>query len=210
MDLRTGVAVAILGLVLVGSYLLMWRGWRRRAGTQVNLPPLPPVSTDSAAGRSDFPLLSRGRRAARVAGCVDPPPTEDRRRKSDLPDSRDETTLGPVDTVYAGTTMAGDWMERVLAHGLGRRSSASVTITPQGILLERGPEPSFVIPGESVRAVRTDRAGAGRAVRRAEYVIITWEHGEVVLDTSLRPRRREDRARIEEAVTAVMTHEASR
>ena len=35
-------AVAVVLAVLVGGYLLMWRGWRRRSRAQSDLPPLQP------------------------------------------------------------------------------------------------------------------------------------------------------------------------
>ncbi|NEE04053.1 PH-like domain-containing protein [Phytoactinopolyspora halotolerans] len=169
----TAVAVAILGLILVASYVSMWRGWRRRTHAHVDLPPLPSITEASSVHSTDAVSISES--------------------PADI----------TVEASYAGTTTAGDWLERVVAHGLGRRSSVSITVDPSGIQLERGTEPSFSIPASSLRAVRIDRAGAGRAVRCGEYVIITWQHGDMELDTAVRPRHRDDRGRLVDAVAAL-------
>lgn len=42
-----GWAVLLLGLVLIGLYVAMWRGWRRRASRQSDLPPLPEPLPDA-------------------------------------------------------------------------------------------------------------------------------------------------------------------
>ncbi|WP_166353858.1 hypothetical protein [Phytoactinopolyspora limicola] len=164
--MSTGVAVAILGVVLVGSYLLMWRGWRSRARRHASLPDLP------------GPLA--------VA----------------------EPVFGPVDGSYLGTTTAGDWLDRVVARGLGRRGDVAVTVTEAGVTLRRSTEPDLVIPAPALRAVRIDRAAAGRAVRRPEYLIITWAHGDHELDTALRPHHQGDLTRLQPAIAALGAHRA--
>lgn len=143
-------AVAVMVAVLIGAYLLMWQGWRRRSRVQAQLPPLP----------------------ARL-------PEADER-------------VGPVEGVYLGTTTSGDWNARVVAHTLGRRSPVWITVTTAGVTLDRTPEPAVRIPAAALHGVRIDRAGGGRATRRDEYLILTWAHGDAMLDTVVRPDRQHD------------------
>lgn len=143
-------AVAVVLAVLVGGYLLMWRGWRRRSRAQSDLPPLP-----AALPRADV-------------------------------------RFGPVEGVYLGTTRSGDWTDRVVVHTLGRRGTAAITVTDAGVTVDRSPEPALYVPAAILRAVRIDRAGGGRAVRHPEYLILSWAHGDAVLDTAVRPDRPHD------------------
>jgi hypothetical protein len=151
-------AVLLLALVLVGAYLGMWRGWRRRVASQAELPPLP----------------------------------------SRLPASN--TLVGPVEAVYLGTTSAGDWLDRVAVHKLGRRSPAVVTVTIAGVAIDRGREPRVDIPVSALLGVRKDMAGALRASRTEQLLVLTWRHGGRQLETVVRPRHRADLARLLSAI----------
>jgi hypothetical protein len=167
MDVRTGVAVGLLALVLVAAYLMMWRGWQRRA-----------------ARHADWPSLPQALPAA-------------------------DTLLDDVAATYLGTTAAGDWLDRVVGHGLERRGTATVAVTGAGVVIVRAAEPPLAIPAQAVDAVRADRAAAGRAVRRPEYVIVTWQHGGQLLDTALRPHHRDDLGRLVDAVQALVEREVA-
>jgi hypothetical protein len=162
-----GWAVVVLALVLVGAYLGMWRGWRRRAASQAAIPPLPAAL--SAA----------------------------------------EALAGPVEAVYLGTTSAGDWLDRVVARTLGRRSPAVVTVTTTGVIVDRTPEPRLDIPASTLRGVRADRAGAHRADRTEQLLVLTWYHGGRLLETVVRPRHRADLERLLSASTTLLVGEAA-
>lgn len=118
-------------------------------------------------------------------------------------------TLCAVDALYVGTTQADQWMERIVAHSLGRRSPAVITVSSAGITLDRTPEAELAIPASRLRAVRLDRAGAGRAVRRPEYLVLTWHHGARLLDTVVRPRHAADLDRLYAAATPLVTQGAT-
>ncbi|HEY9409832.1 MAG TPA: hypothetical protein VIP77_09675 [Jiangellaceae bacterium] len=157
-DAKTVLAVAILLVLLVGGYALMWLGWRRRRLRQSDLAALP----------------------------------------ADLPEA--PKILEGIDGVYIGTTIAGDWLDRVVPHTLGLRSPALVTVSAAGVTVDRSPEPTVSIATTALHAVRVDRAGAGRAVRHDEYLILTWRHGGHLLDTAIRPRHHADLIRLHDAV----------
>lgn len=72
--------------------------------------------------------------------------------------------IAPVRGLYVGTTLAGSWLERVTVGDLGYRAAATLTRYPEGILLERSGAGPIWIPADSVLAVRTERALAGKVI----------------------------------------------
>ncbi len=131
---------------------------------------------------------ARGRRQAGVAA---PPP---------VPDDPGAQVLGPLEAVYVSSTRAGDWLDRVVAHGLGGRSAASVSVHAAGVLLARRGAPDVWVPAGSLEDVRRDRGAAGKFVGEQGLVVLTWRLGEDALDTALRTRYEADRDRLERAV----------
>jgi hypothetical protein len=155
------VATAVMLVVLVGIYLLMWRGWRRRAARQADLPPLPPVP--------------------------DPPPR----------------ILETLDGVYLGTTRAGEWLERIVARGLGERATARLGLSAAGVVVERDGRDPFLVPLAALRAARLDRGIANTVVGAGTVVVLTWEHGGRLLDIGVRGPSPEANARWVAGVDAV-------
>ena len=135
---------AVLLLVLLAAYLLMWRGWRRRARKH-DLPELPAVG--ETAGTSV--LAGEGR--------------------------------------YFGTTVSGQWLDRVVARGLGARSEVFLSLTNGGVDVVR-PAGSFRIPAAALRGARHDLGIAGKVVPPHGLLVVTWRHGGHVLDTGFRLR----------------------
>jgi hypothetical protein len=86
---------------------------------------------------------------------------------------------------YFGTTVSGDWLDRVVTHGLGARSSARLLLSEQGLDVLR-PTGSFRIPVVSLRAARRDQGLAGKVVPPHGVLVVTWQHGEHTLDTGFR------------------------
>ncbi|MGH8869282.1 MAG: hypothetical protein ACRDYU_14985 [Actinomycetes bacterium] len=95
---------------------------------------------------------------------------------------------GPDEGVYVCTTRAGDWLDRVVRHGLGVRSRAVLTVAAEGVLLARTGAPDLFVPGDRLLGARTDRGMAGKVVTGDGLLVLTWEHGGVRLDTGFRAR----------------------
>jgi hypothetical protein len=113
-------------------------------------------------------------------------------RQSDLPDLPAVPTdlgapaLAPLDGLYVGTTFTSSWQDRVVHGGLGQRASATATLYPAGVRIDRvGSDPVFV-PTASILGSRLAPGLAGRVVGAGGLLIITWRLGEVELDTGLR------------------------
>ncbi|WP_418276804.1 hypothetical protein ACNHYB_02530 [Isoptericola jiangsuensis] len=151
-------------------------------------------------------LTGRRRIAARSRHLVPVPPA--------LPmtdGALGETLLGPLEVVYVSSTLSGDWLARVGAHGLGDRSNAELCVYAGGIVVDRdGGAPVFV-PAATLLDVGTAGGMAGKFVGRDGLVVLTWQvpaDGEVeatALDTGLRPRHHADSARILEAVRPLIS-----
>ncbi|MEI7915068.1 MAG: transporter [Mycobacteriaceae bacterium] len=81
-----------------------------------------------------------------------------------VPDLLGGSVVAPTPGLYIGSTLAGNWLERVVAGDLGYRCRAVLTRYPQGILLERLGAGPIWMANESVSSVRTERALAGKVL----------------------------------------------
>jgi hypothetical protein len=86
---------------------------------------------------------------------------------------------------YHGTTTAGNWLYRVVAHGLGTRSLAELTLTPAGLLVRRPGDTDLWIPAGSLTAARTDSGIAGKVVPSG-LLVVTWQLRDTALDSGFR------------------------
>jgi hypothetical protein len=87
---------------------------------------------------------------------------------------------------YHGTTTAGNWLDRVVAHRLGDRSLVELTLSAEGLNVVRPASTSFFVPVAALRGARTDRGIAGKVVPEGGLLVVTWEHGDKLLDTGVR------------------------
>ena len=112
-------------------------------------------------------------------------------------------TLDPVHGVYLGSTAAGDWLDRIVVHGLGVRSRAALEAGPQGVLMRRSGAPDVFIPSECLREARSDRGIAGKAYERDGVLVVTWDLDGRLIDTGFRADEAAQQAAAEAAVRAL-------
>ncbi|MDH6131177.1 hypothetical protein P3T37_000546 [Kitasatospora sp. MAA4] len=86
---------------------------------------------------------------------------------------------------YHGSTTAGNWLDRVVAHGLGVRSLAELTLTERGLLVARPGADDLWIPAERLTGARTDSGIAGKVVP-AGLLVVTWTLEGRALDSGFR------------------------
>jgi hypothetical protein len=86
---------------------------------------------------------------------------------------------------YFGTTVNGDWLDRVVAQGLGTRSPCSLFLSDEGLDVLR-PRGSFRIPTTALRGARQDQGIAGKVMPPHGVLVVTWEHGDYLLDSGFR------------------------
>ncbi|MFI8852891.1 hypothetical protein ACIGW3_22280 [Streptomyces sp. NPDC053499] len=87
---------------------------------------------------------------------------------------------------YHGSTTAGQWLDRIVAHGLGTRSRAELTLTEHGLDVVRPGAQDFFVPADRLRGARLDTGIAGKVLTEGGLLIVTWEHGGRRLDSGFR------------------------
>ncbi|SNR51399.1 hypothetical protein SAMN06265360_10856 [Haloechinothrix alba] len=91
-----------------------------------------------------------------------------------------------VTGVYVATTSAGHWQDRIVARGVGMRSSATLRRYTAGVVVARTGAPSFFIPSESLVDARTSKGMAGKVMGVDGLLVITWRLGDALVDTGFR------------------------
>ncbi|MBD3006574.1 MULTISPECIES: hypothetical protein [unclassified Streptomyces] len=87
---------------------------------------------------------------------------------------------------YHGSTTAGQWLDRIVAHGLGTRSRVELTLTDQGVSVVRPGARDFFIPAAALRGARLDKGIAGKVLAEGGLLVITWSHGDRLIDSGFR------------------------
>ncbi|WP_326676284.1 PH-like domain-containing protein [Streptomyces sp. NBC_01237] len=87
---------------------------------------------------------------------------------------------------YHASTTAGQWLDRIVAHGLGTRSRVELTLTTQGLDVVRPGAAGFFVPAAALREARLDKALAGKVLPEGGLLIITWAHGDQLIDSGFR------------------------
>jgi hypothetical protein len=116
------------------------------------------------------------KRAARHAGLPVPPA---------IPEQPGEP-LAVLSGRYHASTTAGDWLDRIAAHGLGTRSLVELSLTEQGVAVRRPAAADFFIPAGALRGARLDKGIAGKVVPEGGLLVITWRHGGRLIDSGFR------------------------
>ncbi|NSC20580.1 hypothetical protein FM076_04880 [Streptomyces albus subsp. chlorinus] len=87
---------------------------------------------------------------------------------------------------YHGSTSAGQWLDRIVAHGLGTRSRAELILTDEGLQVRRPGAEDFFVPAGQLRGARLDTGIAGKVLTEGGLLIVTWELGGRRLDSGFR------------------------
>ena len=89
--------------------------------------------------------------------------------------------------LYVSTTTAGNWQDRIVAHGLGRRANGTAELTADGVLIDRINDDAIFLPVGSLTAVGTAPGIAGKVMGLPNGVlIVSWRLGDVELDSGFR------------------------
>jgi len=100
---------------------------------------------------------------------------------------------GPVDAIYVDTVLAEQPLERVVAHGLGQRARARVTVGDGGSWrIERDGAPHLTIPAADLAEITSGPGMAGKFIGGDGLLVLRWRLGDQLLDTGLRLARRAD------------------
>lgn len=115
--------------------------------------------------------------------------------------------ITPVEGVYVSTVRHGDWLDRVVAHGLGARSQVTVEAGRAGVWLRRHGARDVFIPTTDLVEVSRSRGQAGKFTVEEGMIVLTWRSGTAELDTAVRPREYARAADLERSLAALATGE---
>lgn len=148
----------VVGLLLVIGlvYWLMREGWKWRGTLQGDLPELPQAPDPAQLGPARLSPSRLTPARLRISGR------------------------------YHGSTTAGQWLDRIVAQGLGTRSRAELTLTGQGVAVVRPGASDFFIPAASLRGARLDKGIAGKVLTEGGLLVITWQLGDRLIDSGFR------------------------
>ncbi|WP_031078244.1 hypothetical protein [Streptomyces sp. NRRL S-118] len=104
---------------------------------------------------------------------------------------------------YHGSTTAGQWLDRIVAHGLGTRSRAELTLTDAGLDVVRPGARDFFVPAGQLRGARLDKGIAGKVLAEGGLLVVTWEHGGTLIDSGFRSDTAADHTAWVEAITSM-------
>ena len=134
-----------------------------------------------------------------------------RSRRHDLgpltPPAESDQPLLQAEGRYFGTTVAGDWLDRVVSRGLGTRSPARLVLSDEGLDVLR-PGGSFRVPAEALEGARRDQGIAGKVVPPHGVLVVTWRHGDLRLDTGFRLDRSDEHTAWVERLDTIMKEPA--
>ena len=95
-------------------------------------------------------------------------------------------TLGAFDGKYVATTASGNPLDRIAVHGLGFRSSASLTVTDTGLLVQRPGSDDVWIPRADVLDRRSATWTIDRVVEPGGLDLVQWKLGGATVDSYFR------------------------
>ncbi|MEV4976162.1 PH-like domain-containing protein [Streptomyces scopuliridis] len=104
------------------------------------------------------------------------------------PDTPGEAKLS-LSGRYHGSTTAGQWLDRIVAQGLGARSRVELTLTDAGLEVVRPGANDFFVPAAQLREARLDKGIAGKVLAEGGLLIVTWRHGDKLIDSGFRSDR---------------------
>ncbi|MEV0474927.1 hypothetical protein [Streptomyces prunicolor] len=87
---------------------------------------------------------------------------------------------------YHGSTTAGQWLDRIVAHGLGTRSRVELTLTEAGLDVVRPGATDFFIPADALREALLGKGIAGKVLSEGGLLVVTWAHGDRLIDSGFR------------------------
>ncbi|GGW66313.1 MULTISPECIES: PH-like domain-containing protein [Streptomyces] len=87
---------------------------------------------------------------------------------------------------YHGSTTAGQWLDRIVAHGLGTRSRVRLTLTDAGLDVVRPGASDFFVPVGALREAVLGKGIAGKVLTEGGLLLVTWEHGGKLIDSGFR------------------------
>lgn len=105
---------------------------------------------------------------------------------------------------YHGSTTAGQWLDRIVAHGLGTRSRVELTLTDEGLDVVRPGANDFFVPAGALREAVLGKGIAGKVLTEGGLLLVTWEHGGTLIDSGFRSDHAAEHTEWVEAINSMI------
>ncbi|WP_458115108.1 PH-like domain-containing protein [Arthrobacter sp. D2-10] len=105
---------------------------------------------------------------------------------------------------YVVTTTGGDWLDRVTAHGLGNKATATAAVYSHGLLFDRSGDTEVYIARQNLTGVRLERGMAGKFVEKDGLVVVSWTMDSHIFDTGFRTRYAADKPQLLAAISELI------
>ncbi|MEV6614087.1 hypothetical protein AB0N31_09450 [Streptomyces sp. NPDC051051] len=105
---------------------------------------------------------------------------------------------------YHGSTTAGQWLDRIVAHGLGTRSRVELTLTDAGLHVVRPGANDFFVPADALREAVLGKGIAGKVLTEGGLLLVTWEHGGTLIDSGFRSDHAAEHTEWVEAINSMI------
>ncbi|MFF4659926.1 hypothetical protein [Streptomyces sp. NPDC001381] len=105
---------------------------------------------------------------------------------------------------YHGSTTAGQWLDRIVAHGLGTRSRVELTLTDAGLDVVRPGATDFFIPAGALREALLGKGIAGKVLTEGGLLVVTWAHGDKLIDSGFRSDRAAEHTEWVDAINSMI------
>ncbi|MEU8653345.1 hypothetical protein [Streptomyces sp. NPDC048737] len=105
---------------------------------------------------------------------------------------------------YHGSTTAGQWLDRIVAHGLGTRSRVELTLTDAGLDVVRPGANDFFVPAGALREAVLGKGIAGKVLTEGGLLLVTWEHGGTLIDSGFRSDHAAEHTEWVEAINSMI------
>jgi len=93
---------------------------------------------------------------------------------------------------FAGTTISGNWLDRITNFDLGTPRGIDLQIFEEGIYLSDQTKFKLWLAKNSITNITTSRGIAGDVVEKDGMLVITWQLGELLVDSGIRVSRHAD------------------
>jgi hypothetical protein len=110
---------------------------------------------------------------------------------------------------YVATTVLGEPLNRVTAYGMGPRGFGKLTVSADGVLIERNGERPIGIHAAQVTGVSHATVAIDRAVETDGLIQLDWQQDGFALSTYLRATKSDDRNQIFENLNQLVNKETS-
>ncbi|WP_234360054.1 hypothetical protein [Streptomyces sp. DSM 15324] len=105
---------------------------------------------------------------------------------------------------YHGSTTAGQWLDRIVAHGLGTRSRVELTLTDAGLDVVRPGATDFFVPAGALREALLGKGIAGKVLTEGGLLVVTWQHGDKLIDSGFRSDHAAEHTEWVEAINSMI------